>query len=38
MMVAWILLAIKDISPNFLTFELRSELTRCVGEAEKKNN
>lgn len=37
-MVAWILLAIKDISPNFLTFELGSELTRCGGEAEKKNN
>ena len=35
-MVAWILLAIKDISPNFLTFELGSELTRCGGEAEKK--
>lgn len=35
-MVAWILLAIKDISPNFLTFELGSELTRCGGEAGKK--
>lgn len=29
------MLAFKDISPNFLNFELGSELTRCGGEAEK---
>jgi hypothetical protein len=29
-------LDIADISPNFLTFELGSELTRCGGEAKKK--
>ena len=31
-------LDLADISPNFLTFELGSELTRCGGEAKKKNN
>lgn len=29
-------LDLADISPNFLTFELGSELTRCGGEAKKK--
>ena len=28
-------LDLADISPNFLTFELGSELTRCGGDAEK---